>query len=264
MIKKKKKPKFFITPFPPERLAIVDLMKDAMNHPTIYGFLELDVTIARDYIRQKKKETGEKLSFTGYIAYCMAKVIDENKFLHAWRKGKKNLYIFDDVDIMTMVERDVGGKKVPIGHIIRAANKKTIQEIHQEIRSAQTNKLGGTYQDQRQLNYEKLPWIFKKLMWRKFKRDPFFVKKFTGTCSLTAVGMFGKGTGWGMTPTGDTFAIILGGIGKKPAVIDNQVVTREFLSITLCFNHDIIDGAPASRCAMRIKSMIENGEGLIK
>ena len=104
----------------------------------------------------------------------------------------------------------------------------------------------------------------KKMLWRKHEKDPYFKKKFTGTCSLTAIGMYGKGSGWGQVPTADSIGIILGGIGKKPAVINDKIEIREFLSITLGFDHDIIDGAPATRFTMRLKELIESGSGLIE
>jgi len=34
------------------------------------------------------------------------------------------------------------------------------------------------------------------------------------------------------------------------------------LSLTISFNHDIIDGAPAARFAQRLKDLIESGYGL--
>ena len=119
----------------------------AKKHNTIYDFIEFDVTLARNYIHDYQEKTGEQLSFTAFIAYCMGKCIDEDKILHARRKGKNKLVIFDDVDIMTMVERKFDAKVAPIGHIVRAANKKSYKEIHEEIRKAQVDKIGATYQD---------------------------------------------------------------------------------------------------------------------
>jgi pyruvate/2-oxoglutarate dehydrogenase complex dihydrolipoamide acyltransferase (E2) component len=37
---------------------------------------------------------------------------------------------------------------------------------------------------------------------------------------------------------------------------------RKYLSLTLDFDHDIIDGAPAARFAQRLIELIESGEGL--
>jgi len=60
-----------------------------------------------------------------------------------------------------------------------------------------------------------------------------------------------------------TTGILLGGIGQKPGVVDGQIAVREFLSLTVDFDHDIIDGAPAARFVQRFKELIERGEGLV-
>ncbi len=79
---------------------------------------------------------------------------------------------------------------------------------------------------------------------------------------LSAVGMFGKGAGWGIPITEHTLDLTLGGIAEKPGVVDRQIAIREYLSITLSFDHDLIDGAPAARFTQRLKELIESGYGL--
>jgi hypothetical protein len=54
----------------------------------------------------------------------------------------------------------------------------------------------------------------------------------------------------------------VGGIGEKPGVVDGQIALREYLSLTISFDHDIIDGAPAARFTERLKELIESGYGL--
>ena len=54
----------------------------------------------------------------------------------------------------------------------------------------------------------------------------------------------------------------VGGIGEKQTVVDGQIVTRDYLNLTISFDHDIIDGAPAVRFTERLKELIESGFGL--
>ena len=44
--------------------------------------------------------------------------------------------------------------------------------------------------------------------------------------------------------------------------MDGHVAVREYLSLTISFDHDIIDGAPAARFTERLKELIESGYGL--
>ena len=90
------------------------------------------------------------------------------------------------------------------------------------------------------------------------------MKERIGTVILTAVGMFGQGSGWAIIYPIYTLGIALGGIGQKPGVVDGRIEIREYLSLTLSFDHDIIDGAPAARFTQRLKDLLERGYGLIE
>ena len=82
------------------------------------------------------------------------------------------------------------------------------------------------------------------------------------TVGISAVGMFGKSAGWGIPINDHTLDLTLGGIAEKPGVVDGHIAIREYLCMTLSFNHDLIDGAPAARFTERLKDLIESGYGL--
>jgi len=44
-----------------------------------------------------------------------------------------------------------------------------------------------------------------------------------------------------------SLTVTLGGIVEKPGVVDGRIEIREYLCVTVSFDHDIIDGAPAAR-----------------
>ena len=80
------------------------------------------------------KRTGTfTISFTGYVLCCYAQAINENKPMNAYRKGRQNLMVFDDVDVAVMVEKEIEGQLQPIHYILRAANKKSLEEINLEL-----------------------------------------------------------------------------------------------------------------------------------
>ncbi|HSB02141.1 MAG TPA: hypothetical protein VLE49_15940, partial [Anaerolineales bacterium] len=60
----------------------------------IYGLLEVDVTLIRQFIAEYKATTGESLSFTGYLVFCLARAVDEDKSVQAYLKGRKQLVVF--------------------------------------------------------------------------------------------------------------------------------------------------------------------------
>lgn len=111
------------------------------------------MTKAREFLRDHKAETGESLSLTAFIITCLAQAVDENKSLHACRKGRKHLVLFDEVDVATAIERDMAGQKQPMIHIIQAANKKTFREIHHEIRAAQVKAVEQAWEGLKEFGF---------------------------------------------------------------------------------------------------------------
>ena len=111
--------------------------------------------------------------------------------------------------------------------------------------------------------FVRLPAWMRHLVYRLISKRPQAWKQIAGTMALTAVGMFGAGSGWGLALTAHTLGITVGGISTKPAVVNGSVVTREYLSLTVDFDHDIVDGAPAARFVQHLKGLIECGDGLV-
>jgi pyruvate/2-oxoglutarate dehydrogenase complex dihydrolipoamide acyltransferase (E2) component len=107
-----------------------------------------------------------------------------------------------------------------------------------------------------------LPAFVRDIGYWVFSRSPHVIKKNIGTVQLTAVGMFGEGGGWGVTPSLYTLGVLVGGIACKPGVVDGRIEIRDYLSLTLSFDHDVVDGAPAARFAQHFKELLESGYGL--
>ncbi len=253
---------YTLAPFPKSRRLYSDVGREGQRKHIFHAFVEVDVTKAREFLREYKARTGESLSFTAFITTCLGRAVDENKSLQAYRKGSKQLVLFEEVDVTTFIERKVAGHWQPINAIIRAANHKTLREIHQEIRAAQAGKAEQTQEWNFLQWYMRLPTFLRSFLWWVVRKHPHLFKRVGGTVALTAVGMFGKGAGWGIPIANHTLTITLGGIGEKPGVVDGQIAIREYLSLTISFDHDIIDGAPAARFTQRLKELIESGYGL--
>lgn len=100
------------------------------------------------------------------------------------------------------------------------------------------------------------------LFWWARGRSPRLQKRFGGTVDLTAVGMFGTGGGWAIPLDYHTLDVAVGGTTEKPGVVDGRIVIREYLCMTLSFDHDLIDGAPAAPFVSRLRELIESGYGL--
>jgi pyruvate/2-oxoglutarate dehydrogenase complex dihydrolipoamide acyltransferase (E2) component len=249
---------FTVIPFPKIRRLMVDGGRLGRQKHIIHGLVEVDVTRARQAIRDHKARTGESLSFTAFVMTCLGRAVDMNKHMHAYRNWRDQLVLFDEVDVNTMFEVEVDGRKIIRPHTIRAVNKKTFRDLHEEIRAFQSEHEGS--REARFIQwFVLLPGFIRRLFLGILFKNPHQLKEMNGTVSMTAVGMFGSGGGWGIPVSNHTLQVTLGGIAEKPGVVDGRIEVREVLSVTISFDHDIVDGAPAARFTQRLKELIESG-----
>lgn len=263
--------------FPEFRTPTLDTLDIGIKKHHIPFIFEVDVTGAREYIRGIKARTGEGLSFTGWVMKCVGQAVSEHKHVQAMRKGRKGLILFDDVDISVLVERSVGhgdnrSETLPMPYVVRKANEKTVREIHNEIRMAQTEALeAGEVQLGSRRNirltrvFALLPRFARNLLvWRRLTKDPFFAKKAMGTVVVTSVGSSGSSSGYGWAiPIGiHPLMIALGNIARKPGIVGEEIKIREYLGMTVMFDHDVTDGAPAARFIQRLQELLVQGYGL--
>jgi len=256
-------------PFSKHRRDIALFLGEGKRKHSIHSPIEIDITEGRHRIRAHARETGKKISFTGWIIYCIATAMKEQKELNAYRHGRRKIVVFDDVDVGIPVERTVNGEHLTMAYIIRKANEKSVEDLTAEIRQVQKEEVDDKTQiiGEGLTRFEglvlKSPWFFKKLMLWVLRRNAFLKKKHMGTVGVTAIGMLGKYPGW-VIPLGGTSNVLIavGGISKKPGVVDDRVVAREYLDVTVTVDHDLIDGGPLVRFITRLCDLMENGYGL--
>ena len=70
-------------PLSPARRMQVDGVRMAAIPGAIHGLIEVDVTRARQIIREHQARTGERLSFTAFAIACLARAVAENPRVYA-------------------------------------------------------------------------------------------------------------------------------------------------------------------------------------
>ncbi len=244
--------------FPQARNGVLDIVHEGRKRDIIYFTFEVDITDAYRSIKRLKAEKKQSPSITTYMIRCFAKTISEQKVFNAYRKGKCKLIVFDDVDVAITVEKEVNGLLIPVHYIVRTADKKKIGEIQAEIDIAKRATYEETVPELDRKFFGKTPGFLRSLFWAVARRRPKVQKAFSGTTGLTSVGMFGAGHVHLLPITFMTSTLAVGGLETKPKIIDGKIVERDILCLTLCVDHDIIDGAPAMRFITRFKNIAES------
>ena len=254
-----------LMPFSLERKQIVDFLRIAKAKHTAYVILEIDITGVRQNIRQARRKHKKAASLTGYLLYCFAQAVADNKMIQAYRKGN-NLVVFDDVDVSTMVERTLKGVRIPVSYILRRANEKSVFEISEEIDNAKNKDSADLIDSPEMLKNKKLIDMIKRVgflrRWflKRMFKDPFLKKKFNGTVGFSSMGMFSYNIGgWVIPITPQVLTVMVGGIRELAAYEGDQLVKKELVDITISMDHDILDGAQTARFIERFRKAISKG-----
>jgi hypothetical protein len=125
-------------------------------------------------------------------------------------------------------------------------NANSLREIHEEIATFQT-----AHEDSRESAFiewfVRLPGFLRRTFLRILFRSPRLIKDLYGTVLVSNVGMFGKGSGWGIPVPNHSLQLTLGVVADKPGAVERRVEIRQYLSLTVSFDHAVVDGAPVAR-----------------
>lgn len=262
-----KKAEHEITHYPSSRIGTIDLGKIGLHKHHVASLVEIDVTKALESIKKKRAE-GKKTSFTSWMVKSISTVLSGNRYAHAMMGRNNTLVIFSDIDISMPVEREVQGTKVPLALLIKKTNEKSEEEIYHEIQKARGQEIrdesdfviSESRLSRRTMRfYYMLPQRVRLLLLKRILNNPFRAKKMMGTAIVTTIGTVGRLPGWIIPKSMHNLCFALGSIVKKPWVVDKEIEIRDILHMTILFDHDVVDGAPATRFIMRLVDQIEKG-----
>jgi pyruvate/2-oxoglutarate dehydrogenase complex dihydrolipoamide acyltransferase (E2) component len=259
--------KFTEVKFPKSRVATLDMgdLKDFRNH--VMGFLELDVTDARQKIRELRRTSDRQLSLTAWLIKAICAAIEEFPIAAGYLSGKSKALIFETIDIAMLIERDVDGYKVPLPYVLREADKKDFFAITEEIESAKIEPLkanaviGDRFSQFGISAYYYLPGFLRRALWKHYFLKPGVSKRVMGNVSFTSIGMMGNQSGWFISGSIHPLAFGVGSVVRKPGVVGNKIEIREYLNLSVGLDHDVIDGADMARFINTLARNIEKGVG---
>ena len=256
------KNKYRIEPIPAMRRFALDSGYLGRKRHIVHGLIEVDITDARDFIREHHSRTGEKLSLTAFIIACLSRAIEEHPHVHAYRDWRNRLVIYRDVNITCMFEAEFDGKKTPLPHVFRQTNHKNFKQINDELRNVQ-NQPYTSPESGFMRWFLHIPALLRRAFYRIVMKFPRSFRDKSSPVMVTAVGMFGSGGGWAITMPNFTLNIGVGGISTKPGVYRGEIAIREYLDLTVSIDHDVVDGAPAARFVQSFRTLLEKADLLM-
>jgi pyruvate dehydrogenase E2 component (dihydrolipoamide acetyltransferase) len=172
-----------------------------------------------------------RLSFNALLAALAARALREHSALNA-RLEADGIHLLPEINIALAVDTE-RGLMTPVLRAVDRLNLPDIQRGYEEL-------IG------RALDGKSLPGDF-----------------VGGTFTITNLGSLDVD---GFTPIINPPQAAILGIGRiieKPVVRDGAVVIRPMVTLSLSFDHRIVDGAPAGRFLQRIKQLVERPLALL-
>lgn len=210
-----------VIPLTAMRKMIADhMIKSHLTSARVTVLEEMDVTefvaLRNELIRDLEKTDGIKVSYTHLFIKAIAQALRRHMMLNSTLVDNE-IQVLEDINIGMAVSLPDGNLIVPVIH---QADKKNIVEIAKRAIDLQERaKIGKLILDD--------------------------VQK--GTFTLTNVGMLPESR-WTTPIINQPQCAILGtgAIRQAPVVRDDQIVIRWVVSMSLTFDHRIVNGLPAS------------------
>ena len=155
----------------------------------------------------------------------------------------------------------INGENIPEAVGIQAVNRKTYRQVNDELRAAQQQAVQHIGSTMGIAWVHFIPAFLLPIFIRLASRNIEMQKRF-GVVAVTAVGMFSSGPMWLVPLTNATITVAVGSIAQRPKLIDGGLQEREDLCLTVSFDHDIVDGAPAARFTSRFAELLSSGDEL--
>jgi pyruvate/2-oxoglutarate dehydrogenase complex dihydrolipoamide acyltransferase (E2) component len=253
--------------FPNSRIATIDIGKVSKSKHHVTALIEVDVTLGREKISKYKRAVG-MISFNAWLIKTIALSLKEHETATAYLTGKRKLVIFDDINISISVEKKLGDTRVPVPMVIEKADAKSIETIYAEIEQAKKTIVTENdivLQRKTQLVeklYYWLPGFLRRYVWRFLLKHPYTAFEKMGNVAITSIGMIGKVNGWFIPTSVHPVCFGISSVTKKPKVVDNEIVIRDILNMTVLLDHDVIDGAQMARFISHLVAHVENASGL--
>lgn len=253
------------SPWPRLRDTVVNACDNARPH-TVYGASEIDFTEPHRRILELRKRTRVALSVHSYVLWCVARVAVKFPMLHAMRQGNR-LITFDTIDMGTIIDQhasDVLRTRLPVIHIVREADRRSLASVNWEIRTAARTDLGQNPDIAYRRRLTRYPKPVQRVIFRRILRDPILHRRFFGTMGFTSTQSPGYDHPLHAFVTNlQTATVAMGNLHPRflPDA-EGKPVLRKVLSVSGAFDHDFVDGMLLSKFGYETSRFIESAEGL--
>ncbi len=238
----------------------------------IFGSVEVDVTNLEKFVSEKRKE-GVKITLTHIFVLIISRAFQSEvpQFNTYLRRGKIVARPSIDANV-TVLQADGSMTSVKIDNSNTLTLKELELKLNEEIVKSRKGSENETMQNKNFV--AKLPWPFRNWFFYIYRTLiinwglSFPILKLGpnsfGSFVITNIGSLGLDSGFpALLPTSNvSLVFVMGGIQKKPVVVNDEIVIRRMMTLNVVFDHRIADASHGATLFKFIKQMIKNPEEL--
>ena len=245
-----------VSRFPSSRRLVTAAVRAGRRIMPMHGLLEVDVTEAW----RRLTATTPHLSLTAFVIASVGRAAGQHPEVHAYRDWRGRLVQHTHVDLQTLVE--IATDEGPFGlvHVVRDADIRSVEDISAELQAVKrmpTSTRSARLLERLAPTAARVPGLF-RAMYAALSRSK-RLRRATGTAQVTAIGMFAAGAGFALAPpTLASCTVVVGGLARRPWVVDDRVVVRDVLDLTVTIDHNVVDGGPATRFGADLRRILES------
>lgn len=196
------------------------MVQSAFTAPHVTEFLTVDVTATMELLARLKGNRafeGYKLTPLTIAAKAVLVALRNNPTLNSrWDESSQEIVQFNYVNL-GIAAATPRGLTVPN---IKDAHRMTLRELSTALTELTDTARAG-------------------------KTSP--AELSGGTISITNIGVFGIDAGTPILNPGEAAIVALGAVRKAPWVVNDELAVRQVMSLSLSFDHRLVDGEQGSR-----------------
>lgn len=245
-----------VRPFPKERGHTYAFLRDARNTAHVYLLADVDA----GKLKAARQAAGNKISYVSFIVKAAAEVIAAS---HEARTVLKDglfpkLVRTDRVTAKVLFDKHIGSTRCVVSGTVTDPDRTALSEIQAAIDLHKQASVGPSGPFAALAKLHRLPLPLMRLAYNIVLGKPLKRAELQGNFSVTSVGQEEVNT---ILPLiAGTIGLGVGRISEKPVVVDGEIVVRPVFTLSLTFDHRVLDGAAAAEILGSIKARLENWE----
>ncbi|MFE9422262.1 2-oxo acid dehydrogenase subunit E2 [Kitasatospora sp. NPDC006697] len=246
-----------VHPLPTARKGTYTFLRDARNTCHVFLMADVDATA----LKAARAATDGKASYISFVVKAAAEVVAQVPAARSVLTDglRPRIAVLDEIHAKVLFDKTADGTRCVVSGTVESVQDRSVLEVQDAIdtyKNASLDDPEGPFAQLRRM--QRLPLPVAGLVYRLAMRNPLRRAALQGVFSVTSVGQ---------EPVRAIFPMISGtlgfGVGRiadAAVVVDGEIRVAPVFTLSLAFDHRVLDGALASEVLARTKQLLENWE----